>query len=284
LPLILGMLEPIPFAQPEVTPPKLPGTVVVRPEPEDLIGSAASDLLIHAFNCVRSFGDFHLALSGGSTPLPLYERLMVDPNYRDFPWTRTHLWIVDERRVGFDSDKSNFKAIDEILGEHSGIPREQVHPIMALRDDADLDYERTLRQQLFFREKGQDRLDYVLLGMGADGHTASLFPQSPALEDLTHDVADAGIAPPRLVRINAGPTVVPPERVTMTYSLLNAARFIGVLVTGSGKRETIAKLVGPAGADDAARLAAARTLPILGIRPKAGELRWYLDAAACPKV
>lgn len=269
--------EPIEFVDHTPTPPPLTGTVVVRRAPEDLIDSIASDMLLHAFNCVRSFGDFHLALSGGSTPLPLYERLMIDPNYREFPWNRTHLWIVDERRVGFDNDKSNFKAIDEILGHHSGIPPEQVHPIMALAEDADLQYERTLRQTLFFREKGQDRLDYVLLGMGGDGHTASLFPHSPALEDLDHD-GTAGL--PRLIRINSGANVTPPDRVTMTFPLLNAARFVAVMVTGEGKRNTLAKV--------SARRAepprqAAKDLPILGIRPRAGELRWYLDAAACPE-
>jgi len=265
------MADPIPFAEPEITPPKLRGTVVVRREPEDLIDAIAADMMIQAFNCARKFGDFHLALSGGSTPLPLYERLMIDPKYRDFPWARTHLWIVDERRVGFDSDKSNFRSIDEILGEHSGVPREQVHPIMALREDADEDYERTLRQAMFFREKGQDRLDYVLLGMGGDGHTASLFPHSPALVEQSHDNG-----PPRLVRINAGPTVVPPERVTMTYPLLNAARFVSVMVVGGAKRETIAKLV--ARQDEPG---AEMDLPILGIKVKAGEQRWYLDGAAC---
>src|SRR5262249_26053001 len=100
-------------------------------------------------------------------------------------------------------------------------------------------------------------------GMGSDGHTASLFPGSPALE-----------ARDRLIAINQGPSVTPPDRVTMTYPLLNASRFIGVMVTGAGKRPTLAKI--------AARQASARELPILGIRPLAGEMRWYIDQAACP--
>lgn len=256
------MPAPIPLV-PAPTPPRLPGTVIVRPTVEPLIDALAADLFTHAVNCVRTFGDFQLALSGGSTPLPLYQRLMIDPHYREFPWPRTHLWIVDERRVPFEDDRSNFKHIDETIVQHSGIPATQVHPIRATRDDADTDYEHTLREVLGWREKGHDRLDFALLGMGADAHTASLFPFSPAL--------DAG---ERLVVINSGPRVTPPDRVTMTAHLLNATRFVAVLVTGGGKRETIARIAGGQ--------ATPIDAPILAIRPHGGELRWYLDAAACP--
>ena len=73
--------------------PRLPGTVVVREDVDALVDAVAADLLIQAHNCVRTFGDFHLALSGGTTPVLLYQRLMIDPAYRELPWTRTHLWI-----------------------------------------------------------------------------------------------------------------------------------------------------------------------------------------------
>ncbi len=244
--------------------PRLPGTVVLRSSPEDLIDAIAADLFFHAKNCVRAFGDFQLALSGGTTPEPLYRRLMYDPSYRDLPWKRTHLWIVDERRVESDDDRSNFKMIRETLVTHSDIPDTQVHPIPALAEDADTRYETELKETLAWREKGHDRLDYVLLGMGADAHTASLFPNSPAL-------TSSG----RLIAINSGPTVTPPDRVTMTFDLLNASRFIAVMVTGEKKRDTIAKLAALKHPDPAA-------LPITGIQPLGGELRWYLDAASVP--
>src|SRR5215210_531529 len=99
--------------EPEPVKPRLPGAVIVRSDAEDLHGALAADLFIHAMNCVRRFGDFHLALSGGSTPMPLYRRLMTDPAYRDLPWKRTHLWIVDERRVPLDDERSNYKHIKE---------------------------------------------------------------------------------------------------------------------------------------------------------------------------
>lgn len=256
---------------PRPVAPRLPGTVVVRETVDQVVDAMAADVLIQASACVRAFGDFHLALSGGSTPTPLYLRLMYDPSYRDLPWSRTHLWIVDERRVPFDDEKSNFKAISEIIVAHSGIPEEQVHPIPALEADADRRYERTIQESLGWREKGQDRLDCVVLGMGADGHTASLFPRSPALHQAP--------GTPRLVRINAGPAVTPPDRVTMTLELLNASRFIAVMVTGQSKRDTVARVAGASGAVSPAVI---DDLPILGVRPVGGELRWYLDAPACP--
>lgn len=258
------MPSPVPV-EPDPVPPRLPnaGAVIVRQEVEDLHSALAADILVHAFNCVRAFGDFHLALSGGSTPMPLYRRLMVDPAYRALPWNRTHLWIVDERRVPFTDDKSNFKHIKELIADHADIPDRNVHPMMVMEDSPDSLYEDALRESLAWREKGHDRLDFVLLGMGADGHTASLFPGSPAI-----DVRD------RLVVVNSGPKVTPPDRVTMTYPLINASRFIAVLVTGENKREKLAAL------RDARN--SVSELPISGIKPIGGELRWYMDAAACP--
>ena len=187
---------------------------------------------------------------------------MYDPLLREFPWTRTHLWIVDERRVPFDDPASNFGMIRDLIVTQSDIPAHQVHPIHATRDDADAAYEQELQETLAWREKGHDRLDFVLLGLGDDGHTASLFPRSPALDDGE-----------RLVLCNDGPTVVPPPRVTMTLRLINASRFVGVLVLGAKKREIVARIA--RAADDPA------DLPILGVKPLAGDLRWYLDWPAC---
>ncbi len=262
--LILFFVDLNPYElEPEIAKPNLPGSVIVRDTVDEVLDVLGVDLFCQAKACVRGFGDFHLALSGGSTQEPFYRKLMTDPALREFPWKRTHLWVVDERRVPFEDQKSNFGMIDQIIVRHSDIPRDQVHPIETLRDDADVRYEDELRSALEWREKGHDRLDFVLLGMGDDGHTASLFPRSPAL-------VDDG----RLVTINRGPNVTPPDRVTMTFSLLNASRFIAVLVTGRRKRETIARVAG--------KESARADLPILGIEPLAGDVRWYLDRAACP--
>lgn len=269
---------------PEPVAPRLPGAVVVRPDTEDVTGALAADMMLHALNCIRVFGSFHLALSGGSTPLALYRRLMIDPVYRHFPWAATHLWVVDERRVPFDDDRCNFRHIQETIGEHSGIPVEQVHPMHALADDADLAYQRELREHLGWREKGHDRLDFVLLGMGADCHTASLFPHSPALLADLNPEPTAPELPidqvPTLVRFNAGPTVTPPDRLTLSLSMINASRFVAVMITGESKRQAVERIM-RSGLDNAESVASA-AMPILAVRPLAGDLRWYLDHAACP--
>jgi 6-phosphogluconolactonase len=257
-----GAPDPYPLVNDEIAAPPLPGTVIAAAGVDRLIDLLAADLMVHALNCVRTFGDFHLALSGGSTPQPLYERLMYDPAYRSLPWRRTHLWIVDERRVPFEDPRSNFRMIDETIVDHADIPREQVHPIFAMNEAADEKYEGVLRETLAWREKGHDRLDFVLLGMGADGHTASLFPHSPAIYEND-----------RLVKFNAGPTVTPPDRVTMTYPLINASRVTAVMVTGAAKAATLNRI---ATGDETFQ-----DLPIKGVQPVGGELRWYLDEQAC---
>jgi len=256
-----GESQPYGLSETHPPAPPLPGEVSIGETVDDVIDKLAAELVIHAENCVREFGDFQLALSGGSTPQPLYERLMYDPNYRRLPWRRTHLWIVDERCVSFESPQCNFRMIDEIIVNHSDIPREQVHPMFAMPETGDTDYEQQLRDTLGWREKGQDRLDYVLLGMGGDGHTASLFPHTEPLHETQ-----------RLIRFNRGVMADPPDRLTMTYPLINAARFIAIMASGAGKAKMIQRIVGGCESTD--------ELPIKGIAPLNGELKWYLDAPA----
>jgi 6-phosphogluconolactonase len=244
--------------------PPLPGRVVVAPSVEDLVDQCAAEIVAQSLACVRRFGDFHLALSGGTTPQPLYEQLMYDPDCRRIPWMRTHLWEVDERVVPAGDPRSNFRRIQETIVDHSGIPPEQVHPIPVERPDAAEAYERTLRDVLEWRGPGEDRLDFVLLGMGADGHTASLFPASDVLEEDERLV--------RAVTVPPGSVADPRERVTMTYPLINASRFIAILVTGSSKAGAVQRV--------ATGLATRDELPIKGVRPARGELKWFLDREA----
>ena len=248
---------------PPVETPKLPGKVIARGNVHELLDELSSDLTAHALNCVREFGDFHLALSGGRTPQPLYALLMYDPRYRSFPWRRTHLWMVDERCVPFDDPNSNFPHVKETIVDHSDIPPEQVHPMVASGPGAAARYERELREALGWRERGHDRLDCVLLGMGTDGHTASIFPGSPALHDAERLVMDVD-AP-----ATSRPAV---PRCTLTMRTINAARFVAPLVIGTDKRQAIARLASGASPEE---------MPVAALRPAAGELRWYLDAAAC---
>jgi 6-phosphogluconolactonase len=247
--------------RPLVGPP-LPGEVIVAETADKLIDLVAAELVVQAKACVRALGDFGLALSGGSTPQPLYERLMYDPDCRQLPWVRTHLWMVDERSVPFNDPRSNYRMINETIVDHSGIPADQVHPIMAMSETADVEYEAKLREVLQWREAGEDRLDFVLLGMGADGHTASLFPFNEVLDDTEN-----------LVRRVTAPAADPPQRVTMTYPLINSARVIAVMVSGAAKAEALQRIA--AGQDSR------EALPIKGVRPVNGELKWFLDVEAC---
>lgn len=262
------MSDVIPFApDPEdVAGPPLPGKVFVGADRYAVYEKLGGDLLACAHECVAKFGDFHFALSGGSTPFPFYQSLMTDPHYRGFPWSRTHLWIVDERRVPFDDELSNWGKIAEIFVDHSGIPDSQVHPMMATAPDAAEQYEAQLREALRGRAERERRLDFVLLGMGDNGHTASLFPETAVLDETQ-----------KWVSYCEGPTVTPPPRVTMTYPLINAARTVAVLVLGANKAEMIARVA--AAIDDF------HTLPIVGIKPVSSPnaLLWYLDLAACCK-
>ena len=180
---------------------------------------------------------------------------MYDPNCRRLPWRRTHLWMVDERCVPFDDPACNFRSIDETIVDHSDIPREQVHPIFAMSQRADEDYEKDLRETLAWREKGQDRLDFVLLGMGVDGHTASLFPG--------HAHPEA-----RVVPVHNAPKP-PPERISLSYATLCDAATVCFLVTGPAKRAALQRWL--AGADlPVARVSGRRDTVLITDIPRDG--------------
>lgn len=244
--------------------PKLTGPVHVFPDHDALFESLGDALLNAAREAVDARGAFHLALSGGSGPVPFFMRLMTDLRYRALPWEKTHVWQVDERRVPDDDERRNYKMLRETILDHIPTPQRHKHPMRVMEDGPDRLYEAELRE-VFGLADGLPRMDFVQLGMGEDCHTASLFPHSPALT-----VAD------RLVAVNAGEQVTPPDRVTMTYPLLNAARSLAVLVTGAKKAAPIRRIekqLADAGPDPA-------TLPITGVAPTDGAVSWYLDAAA----
>ncbi len=262
----------------------LPGKLRARPTADKLYDDLAAALLTAAWQAVKDRGVFHLALSGGSTPEPFFVRLVIDPRYREIPWRQTHAWIVDERCVPEEDPRSNFRMIRESLLDHLPLRRADTHPIPVLDDDPANTYEKELLSVIPVdidsaapHPKSGDagpinasaipRLDFVLLGMGGDCHTASLFPGSPAL--------DAGDL---LIASNQVPPGTIPDvpRVTMTYRLLNAARSIAVLVTGAAKAAALTRVsqqLAAAGPDPA-------TLPITGINPVDGKLIWYVDEPA----
>lgn len=245
----------------------LGGRVHVMAGVDDLVDKVADDLAARMLTAITSTGAFHLALSGGSTPKVLFQRLVIDPRYRSLPWEKSHIWQVDERVVGDEDEKRNWKMMRELLVDHIALPAAHAHAMPVLDDAGDERYEAELRHLLGERD-GEPRLDYVLLGMGGDGHTASLFPQTPALDERD-----------RWVVFNDGDSIAAPRpRMTMTYPLINGGRTVAALITGESKRAMLQRVA--LRGDDAA------TLPITGVdtEPTGGELVWYLDSAAAGAV
>ncbi len=209
-------------------------------------------------------GDFAVALSGGSTPRRLYQCL-AGPPYRDaFPWSRTHWFWGDERFVPPDDALSNYRMVREALFSRVPIPGANIHPIptgSSSPEAAAYDYERLLKS--FY---GAERLDparplfdVTLLGLGADGHLASLFPGTAALAERIHWVAAV---------IGAKSEA----RITLTYPALESSRNVAFLVEGKDKRAILNRLCG-----------GDRTLPAAHLKP-VGALRIFADEAAIEPV
>lgn len=253
-------LEPLATAR---VRPTFPGNdIALRETHDEVYDAACADLLIQANNCVRAFGDFHLAVTATPAAEPFLARLMWDPQMRDLPWKRTHLWITDT-----DHEQRGSESIRGLLVEHSDIPLEQFHPIphtpnapIAPGDETALrEYERELRESLAWREKGHDRLDHVIL---------SLDPASPLVKPL--------LACPGEDLMTHGPGGM---GAMMTLNLLNAARFLGVLGVGQKHTRELSDAWRHTPPDR--RKNPPGDLPMgLRLKPLAGELRWYIDVAA----
>ena len=207
-------------------------------------------------------GTCAVCLSGGSTPRRLYELLAVQPIVSRFPWEDVHWFWGDERFVPEDHPDSNFRMVDEALLSIAPVARENIHAIATeglSLEEAAADYERVLKN--FY---GEDRLDagrplfdVMLLGLGEDGHTASLFPGTAALEERQRWVVP--IEPHGRER-----------RISLTYPALDSSRTVAFLVAGAGKRDILARV-----------LAGDPSLPAARMRP-VGETMWFADRAAAP--
>jgi 6-phosphogluconolactonase len=227
-------------------------------DPEALARRAA-DVLLEAAKAAE--GRFAIALSGGSTPRRLYELLAQAP-YRDsFPWDRAHMFWGDERFVPHSDARSNYRMTEEALLSRVPIARTNVHPIPTdgmTAVDAARAYERTLKS--FYGAETLDPkrplFDVTLLGLGEDGHTASLFPGTSALSERERWV----------VAVTEGASE---PRITLTYPALESSRSVVFLVAGAEKREIFSRVV-PRGDQD---FPAARLRPV-------GSLLWLADAAA----
>lgn len=208
-------------------------------------------------------GRFAVALAGGATPRSLYALLATSAYRERVPWASTHLFFGDERCVPPDHPESNFRMVKETLLDHVPVPGGHVHRMRGedpAPERAAAAYESELRQ--FFAAAGDElpRFDLILLGLGADGHTVSLFPGALALGERR-----------RLVVSSVVEGLVAP-RLTLTLPVLNAAAKVVFLVAGSAKARALAAVVRGAGPGD--------PLPAALVRPDRGGLLYLADRAA----
>jgi 6-phosphogluconolactonase len=207
-------------------------------------------------------GAFAVCLSGGSTPRPLYERLATPAVASRFPWPRVHWFWGDERFVPRDHPDSNYRMAQQALFSQVPVPEANIHAIPTeglTPQQAAIAYEATLKEFYGADTLGpkQPLFDVTLLGIGEDGHTASLFPGQPALRERrrwTVPVIGARSEP----------------RITLTYPALDSGSHVAFLATGQAKRQAVARA-----------MAGDRETPAALVRP-VGHLHWFIDRAASP--
>jgi len=229
-------------------------TIVRFEARDDLYDDAAERLARISAEAIRDRGRFLVALSGGETPRPLLERLASPACAKRLDWSVVDVFWVDERCVAPTDERSSVRAAQEALLDRVAIPADRIHRIAGEIDPlaaADA-YELTLREVL----GKEGRLDLILLGIGADGHTASLFPRHQALTETGRWV----------VPVHA--PADPPWRVTMTVPLINAARHVLFLVTGKEKATAVRDLQ------------KGEPLPASMVHPADGSLTVLVDADA----
>ena len=205
----------------------------VFPDTRALVRAAAAEVLRRGHLAVRERGIFNLALAGGNTPMALYQTLGAARSARTDLWHRTHLYWGDERAVPPEDPASNYGVAWKVGLHRLAVPAENVHRVQGESEDARraaILYETELRSR--FTGEAWPRFDLALLGLGADGHTASLFPGSDALAERERwtEVAEGG-DPPR-------------PRVTLTLPALNGAEVVLFLVSGRSKAEALGRLLG----------------------------------------
>ena len=231
----------------------------VFPDVNVLSLQAAEAVVKTVTDAVRSTGRCSLVLSGGSTPRTLYS--LLASRFRErIPWTHVHVFWGDERYVPLGDAHSNYRMARETLLDHVPCPAANVHPMPTRFSDPEAaarDYEATLKS--YFPAE-RSAFDLVLLGLGAEGHTASLFPGSPALAEATRWVT-AVTAP-----------ADPPVRLTLTFAALNQAAHAYFLVTGSNKARALHDIL--TGTADP------NACPAAGVRLAAGTLIWWVDRDA----
>jgi 6-phosphogluconolactonase len=229
----------------------------------EALSRGAAELLVNiARQAVAARGRFSAALSGGATPQRTYELLATAPYREQVDWARAHIFWGDERCVAEDDPRSNARLVREALLRQVPVPAGQVHPMDCRPSPGEgaRRYEALLREFFALSAPGSPCFDLILLGLGENGHTASLFPGTPALIESERWVAEVYVAQQEL------------HRLTLTAALINGAAAVVFLVAGAAKAAVVQEVI--QGPRDPGRL------PAQLINPQPGALHWLLDRAA----
>jgi 6-phosphogluconolactonase len=244
-----------------------PNNLIICPDVDSLAVRAANMIVSVAREAIAQRGRFTLVLAGGSTPEKTYQRLATSETAAQIDWSKTWLFFGDERFVPADNPASNFGMVQRSLLRHGRVPLENVFPIPTECPSAGQAARQYGEEIARFFGQAADTarppsFDLIILGLGDDGHTASLFPGMPALE-----VDDAWLT-------SSPPGVLPPpvDRVTMTFPILNQARHVSFLVAGEKKAPVLQEIL--EGEPPVTKY------PAAGIRPLAGKAGWLIDEGA----
>lgn len=240
--------------------PELPSYFRVCQDKAALSHAVAKEIVRIVEETLQERDYVSIAMAGGSTPKLLYTLLASDEYSSSIAWERLLVFWGDERYVALDHEKSNFKMTKEALLDKVPLLPDHIFPTPTSPTnphDAAETYAVTLKEQL---RRCDGRIDIVLLGMGDDGHTASLFPGSPALNEQERMV------------IAAPAPVDPKQRITLTYPILNSARTVFFLVSGENKAPALDCVVG--------NPSSVTVCPSSAVKPKDGTMIWWVDEAA----
>ena len=230
--------------------------------PQDLFQAAAEEILRAAADAIAQRGRFTIALSGGSTPRNLYTLIAANAS-ASLPWDQMFFFWGDERHVPLNDPDSNYRMAKETLLSKVHIPPANIFPVPADNPDAAAAaqaYEDTLRKFFALAAGEFPKFDLILLGMGPDGHMASLFPETAALQEKSRLVVANWVE-----KLNN-------SRITFTLPVLNAARCVAFLVSGADKAAVLHEVL--------EGKAPGEKYPSKLVRPSAGKLIWFVDRAA----
>jgi 6-phosphogluconolactonase len=234
--------------------------------PQDLFQAAAEDLIATATHAVKQRGRFTIALSGGSTPRNLYTLIAANAS-TSLPWSQVFFFFGDERHVVPSDAESNYGLAEETILSKVPVPAGNIFRMPAENPDASAvaqSYEQTLRKFFALKPGEFPRFDLILLGMGPDGHTASLFPETEALQEKSRLVVANWVE-----KLNT-------SRITLTLPVLNAARQVAFLISGMDKAAVLHEVLEGA--------APGEKYPAKLVRPSDGKLIWFVDRAAASQL